>query len=429
MGAVQFKVLGPLEAVRDERRLGLGGRKPRAVLAALLLGDGRHVRTDALVDAVWGDAAPATAVKAVHKHVSFLRRQLGDPRLIVTRPDGYELPAADLDRRRFDRLVDEAAADREPERRAARLAEALALWRGEPYLDLGDLPAAGAERRRLEERRLAAVEALAAARLELGQHRALVGWLEQLVAAHPLHERLWGLLMLALYRSGRQADALAAYRRLRATLVEQLGVEPSPELRRLHQQVLGQHQALAPAGAEPAGGPGNLPRQLTSFVGRDTELAELAALTAAHRAVTLTGAAGAGKTRLALELAARVPGPSTATAPGWPSWPRQRRTRCRWPSPGPSGSPTSPAGPRPRRWPTTWAAAGCCWSSTTPSTWWTRWPAWSSRCCGRRPGCTCWPPAASRSASPARSPTRWPRCRSRRPTAPPTSTPPKPSGC
>ena len=306
MGAVQFKVLGPLEAVRDERRLGLGGRKPRAVLAALLLGDGRHVRTDALVDAVWGDAAPATAVKAVHKHVSFLRRQLGDPRLIVTRPDGYELPAADLDRRRFDRLVDEAAADREPERRAARLAEALALWRGEPYLDLGDLPAAGAERRRLEERRLAAVEALAAARLELGQHRALVGWLEQLVAAHPLHERLWGLLMLALYRSGRQADALAAYRRLRATLVEQLGVEPSPELRRLHQQVLGQHQALAPAGAEPAGGPGNLPRQLTSFVGRDTELAELAALTAAHRAVTLTGAAGAGKTRLALELAARV---------------------------------------------------------------------------------------------------------------------------
>ena len=313
MGAVQFKVLGPLEAARDDRRLGLGGRKPRAVLAALLLSDGRHLRTDALVDALWGDAAPATAVKAVHKHVSFLRRQLGDPRLIVTRPDGYELAAADVDRRRFEDLVDEAAAaNREPERRAARLAEALALWRAEPYPDLGDLPAAVAERRRLEERRLAAVEALAEARLELGQHHDLVGWLEQLVAAHPLHERLWGQLMVALYRSGRQADALAAYRRLRATLVEQLGVEPAPELRRLNERVLAQHQALEPTGArsggELAGGPGNLPRQLTSFVGRDAERRELAALTAAHRAVTLTGAAGAGKTRLALELAAQVRG-------------------------------------------------------------------------------------------------------------------------
>ena len=137
MGAVQFKVLGPLEAVRDDGRLGLGGRKPRAVLAALLLTDGRHVRTDALVDAVWGDAAPASAVKAVHKHVSFLRRQLGDPRLIVTRPDGYELAAAHVDRRRFEELVDEAPADREPGRQAARLAGALALWHGEPYPELG----------------------------------------------------------------------------------------------------------------------------------------------------------------------------------------------------------------------------------------------------------------------------------------------------
>ena len=165
MGAVQFKVLGPLEAVRDDRRLGLGGRKPRAVLAALLLADGRHVRTDALVDAVWGDAAPATAVKAVHKHVSFLRRQLGDPRLIVTRPDGLRAGRRRRGPPALRGLVDEAAAaNREPERRAARLAEALALWRGEPYPDLGDLPAAVAERRRLEERRLAAVEALAEAR-------------------------------------------------------------------------------------------------------------------------------------------------------------------------------------------------------------------------------------------------------------------------
>jgi len=314
MGTIQFSVLGPLEAVRDDRHLGLGGHKPRAVLATLLLEGGRHVRTDAVVEALWGDAPPPSAVKAVQKYVSFLRQQLGAPQLIVSHPGGYQIDTDAVDSRLglVERLLDEAEAAGAPEEVAARVAEALALWRGEPYPDLGDLPAACAERRRLEERRLAAVEALAEARLELGHHHGLVGWLEQLVAAHPLHERLWGQLMVALYRSGRQADALAAYRRLRATLVEQLGVEPAPELQRLHEQILGQHQALEPAGSRAYGvmadGPGNLPRQLTSFIGRDTELAELAALSGTHRAVTLTGAAGCGKTRLALELAAHVRG-------------------------------------------------------------------------------------------------------------------------
>jgi predicted ATPase/DNA-binding SARP family transcriptional activator len=310
MGAVQFRVLGPLEATRDDRQLQLGGRRPRAVLAALLLEGGRHVGTDALVEAVWGEDAPATAVKGVQKYVSFLHRQLDAPELIVSRPGGYGIATDAVDCRRFERLVDEAEAAGGADEVATRLAEALALWRGEPYPDLGDLPAARAERRRLEERRLAAVEALVEARLALGQHHGLVGWLEQLVAAHPLHERLWGQLMVALYRSGRQADALAAFRRLRATLVEQLGVEPAPELQRLHEQVLGQHHELEPAGSRAygvaAGEAGNLPRQLTSFVGRATELADLAALTDAHRAVTLTGAAGAGKTRLALEVAEHV---------------------------------------------------------------------------------------------------------------------------
>jgi predicted ATPase/DNA-binding SARP family transcriptional activator len=312
MGAVQFRVLGPLEATGDGRQLRLGGRRSRAVLAALLLECGRHVRTDALVEAVWGEGAPATAVKGVQKYVSFLRRQLDAPELIVSRPGGYGIATDAVDCRRFERLVDEAEGVGAAEEVAARLTEALALWRGEPYPDLGDLPTARAERRRLEERRLAAVEALVDARLALGQHHGLVGWLEQLVAAHPLHERLWGQLMVALYRSGRQADALAAFRRLRGTLVEQLGVEPAPELQRLHEQVLGQHHELEPAGSRAygvaAGDAGNLPRQLTSFVGRATEFADLAALTDAHRAVTLTGAAGAGKTRLALEVAERVRG-------------------------------------------------------------------------------------------------------------------------
>jgi predicted ATPase len=297
---VRFNVLGPLEAIGDGGAVRLGGPRPRAVLAALLLAGGRHVRVDALVDAVWGDAPPDTAVKTVQKYISYLRAQLGAPDLIVSRADGYELHARDVDRGRFETLLDRAAAEPAPELAEAMLTEALDLWRGEPYSDLPDLAAAQAERRRLAERRLSAFEALAEARLALGQHDALVGWLEELVAANPVRERLWALLMRALYRAGRQAEALAAYHRLRGILVEELGAEPTPALRALHERILRQEDEPPRVPARRA----NLPLRLTSFVGRAAELTSLAGLLAGHRLVTLTGPAGSGKTRLAVELLA-----------------------------------------------------------------------------------------------------------------------------
>jgi predicted ATPase/DNA-binding SARP family transcriptional activator len=281
--AVSFKVLGPLEAVRDGVPVPLGGPRPRAVLAALLLSAGRPVHIDTLVDAVWGDTPPGTAVKTVQKYVSHLRAQLGDG-VIVSRPAGYELVAGELDSRRFEALVDSPDAE-----------AALDLWRGEPYGDLPDFAAAQAERRRLAELRMSAVEALAEARLALGRYGPLVGWLEQLVAADPLRERLWGVLMLALYRSGRQAEALAAYQRLRTALIEELGTEPTPALRALHERLLRQDDGR---------GAKTFPLRLTTFVGRAAELGELTALLAGHRLVTLTGVAGSGKTRLAVEAVA-----------------------------------------------------------------------------------------------------------------------------
>jgi predicted ATPase/DNA-binding SARP family transcriptional activator len=297
---VRFGVLGPLEAVRDGVTLRLGGPRPRAVLATLLLAGGRFVHIDGLVDAVWGDAPPDTAVKTVQKYISYLRAQFDTPGLIVSRADGYQLITSDVDAVSFEDLVDRALRQPAPDLTARMLAEAIDLWRGEPYADLPDLPAAQAERRRLAERRLAAFEALAEAQLALGRPETAVGWLADLVAGHPLHERLAGLLMLALYRSGRQAEALEAYRRLRETLVEELGTDPTPELRALHERILRQEDETPRRSA--------LPLRLTSFVGRDAELAELADLLAGNRLVTLTGPAGSGKTRLAVELLANHAG-------------------------------------------------------------------------------------------------------------------------
>ena len=294
MATVSFNVLGPLEAVRDGVAVPLGGPRPRAVLAALLLAGGRPVHIDTLVDAVWGDRPPGTAVKTVQKYVSHLRARLGAA-VIVSRAAGYELVAGELDSRRFEELAAEPAE--------AALTEALALWRGDPYADLPDFAAAQAERHRLAELRLSAVEALAEERLALGRYGPLVGWLEQLVAANPLRERLWGVLMLALYRSGRQAEALAAYRRLRTALVEELGTEPTPALRALHDRLLRQDDEVT----QRRRGAKTFPLRLTAFVGRAAELGELTALLAGHRLITLTGVAGSGKTRLAVEAAGAGP--------------------------------------------------------------------------------------------------------------------------
>jgi predicted ATPase/DNA-binding SARP family transcriptional activator len=284
----------------------LVGRKQRALLGLLLLHAGEVVSSDRLLDELWGERPPATAASSLRNLIAQLRSVLG-PNAIVTREPGYLLvfEPQRLDRARFERLLAEArgAAPRE---RAMLLREALALWRGPPLSDLVFERFAQPEIQRLEELRLEALEERIEAELELGQGSELVAELEALVAEQPLRERLRGQLMQALYRSGRQAEALDAYQAARRMLVEELGVEPSPPLQELQGAILRQDPALAPA-PWPAPTP-KLPAQPTRFLGRTRELAEVVALLqrADLRLLTLTGAGGSGKTRLALEAARRV---------------------------------------------------------------------------------------------------------------------------
>src|SRR6188508_2466193 len=211
--SMDFRILGPLEVEEDGRQIPLGGEKQRALLALLLLSRGRPVSTDRLIDEIWSGSPPATAVKSVQVYVARLRRALGDGR-IFTRSRGYELVAApgELDVDRFDALV--RAASGAPTKEAAeRLRDALALFRGRPLADLSLEPWAQVEIAALEERRLEALEARIDVDLELGRHRELIAELESLLAEHPFREHLLEQLVLALYRSGRQAEALEAYRR------------------------------------------------------------------------------------------------------------------------------------------------------------------------------------------------------------------------
>ena len=233
---MEFRILGPLEARDGERVLSLGGAKRRAVLARLLLDANRAVPFDALVEAVWGDQPPAAVRASLRNHAARLRRELGDR--LVTHGDGYLLRVGpdELDLERFARLVGEAR-HADPARRASLLHDALALWRGPALADLASEPV-HANAAHLDERRLSAVEDRIDADLALGRHGELVAELESLVAEHPFRERLRGHLVLALYRSGRQADALDAYAVTRRTLVEELGTEPSPELQELQRAIL-----------------------------------------------------------------------------------------------------------------------------------------------------------------------------------------------
>jgi len=242
---VEFKVLGPVEVVGESGPVELGGGKPRKVLAVLLANLGRWVSVDRLVDEVWGQDSPASAVNTLQSYLSRLRRGLGADRLVSGRA-GYCLmgEGAVCDAAEFERLIEEADSEQDRAGRRRLLTEALSLWRGNPYEDVGDTPTMIAERARLGERRLVAVERRVAADLDLGEHQRLVSELELLVDEHPWRERLWGQLMLAYYRSGRQADALAAYRRLRNLLAEGLGIEPGLEIRRLEEQILLQDPAL-----------------------------------------------------------------------------------------------------------------------------------------------------------------------------------------
>jgi DNA-binding SARP family transcriptional activator len=244
---MEFRALGPLEVRRSGQVLELRGSKRRAVLAVLLLHANEVVRADRLIDEVWGDAPPANAAAALQNHVSRLRKGLG-AEVVVTKPWGYVLrvdPEA-IDLHRFKCLVG-AAKPLAAEQRRAMLAEALALWRGPAFADLAHEPALSVEIARLEELRLAALEQRLDADLELGRDEELISELETLVAEHPLRERLRGQLILALYRSGRQAEALETYRETRRVLVEELGIEPNPELRELERAILRQDPGLASA--------------------------------------------------------------------------------------------------------------------------------------------------------------------------------------
>jgi DNA-binding SARP family transcriptional activator len=242
----EFRILGPLEVVGDGGPIVLGGQKQRALLGLLLMRVGEVVAKDRLVDQLWGEQPPKTATTSLQNLVSQLRKLLG-PDVLATRPPGYvlQIDAESLDLGRFERLV-AASRSAEAAERAAMLRQALALWRGTPLADLAFETFAQNEIRRLEELRLEAIEERIDADLELGEGSSLVPELEALVSQLPLRERLRAQLMLALYRSGRQAEALDVYHGGRAALSEQLGIDPGPELQQLYGRILRQESVLAP---------------------------------------------------------------------------------------------------------------------------------------------------------------------------------------
>lgn len=310
---MEFLILGPLEVRQDGQALSLGGAKQRAVLAILLLEANRVVAVERLAELLWGDKPPPTAAHAIEVYISQLRRTLepdGSPyRLLLTGPAGYSLriDAGSIDATRFQRLVD-SAAELSLEDRKVQLTKALALWRGAALADFAAESFAIGEAARLGELRVHAIEERIDADLALGRHAVVVGELVALTGEHPLRERLSGQLMVALYRSGRQAEASDVYQRTRERLVEELGMEPGPNLQSLLRQIVTQDPALtvrlpAPNLEEIRQPLTNLPSQTTSFVGRLPEVAGVKASIDEFRLVTLIGVGGSGKTRLALQTA------------------------------------------------------------------------------------------------------------------------------
>jgi DNA-binding SARP family transcriptional activator/tetratricopeptide (TPR) repeat protein/CheY-like chemotaxis protein len=334
---VRFGLLGPLRVWRGETAVDLGPLQQRVVLAVLALQAGRPVGRQHLIDAVWGETTPRNAVNLVQRHVSGLRRVLEPGRLEHTRSGmlawtdaGYllTLPAGALDLDIYERELGHARAARTAghiEEAAEALRAALGLWRG-PVCDGLHSPYLDAQRDRLAESRIDVIEERIELELAIGDHADLVPELRDLVAEHPLRERLRGLLMLVLYRADRQADALAVFRAARRHLHEELGVEPGAPLQRLHQQILaadpklsGTAAAGVAAGASPGTGlqrplPAQLPHRIPDFTGRDAELSRLDALVArdggdAGTSVVITaiaGTAGVGKTTLAVHWAHQI---------------------------------------------------------------------------------------------------------------------------
>lgn len=321
---MEFRILGPVEVIHDGQPVAVGGSRERAVLALLLASANRVVSAERLAEDLWGDQPPARAAHTLQVFVWRLRkalREAGEEGVVVTQPPGYAAHVAPehLDAARFEALV---AAAREqsgvgaPQEAANTLREALALWRGPALADVADGPIARAEAARLEEARLAATEERIDADLACGRHGDLIAELDALTRAHPLRERLWGQRMLALYRSGRQVEALRAYRELRQFLTEEVGLDPSPALAALETAILQQapHLEWRPANA-PVTRPPPPPRRSedgpvfparTPYVGREAERAELAhrldQACKGHGSVVLIGGeAGVGKTRLTEE--------------------------------------------------------------------------------------------------------------------------------
>ncbi|MEY9934197.1 putative ATPase/DNA-binding SARP family transcriptional activator [Catenulispora sp. GP43] len=303
-------ILGPLEIRVDGAPVALGGARLRTLMSRLALDPGRAVTIGALVDALWADEPPEGAANALQSLISRVRKVLGDPALLAAAPGGYRLAIApeSVDAVRFESLSRsgrEALRAGDPSAARATLREALALWRGPALADVADAAFATAPAARLDELRLAALTDRLDAELRLGQAAEALAELEALSAEHPLRENVAALHVRALYAVGRQADALAVYEQVRRALADQLGIDPSKELAEVHLAVLRSDPALAPAALEQAPRT-NLKTRLTSFVGRDEEVARIGKMLDASRLVTLVGPGGAGKTRLAGEAAQRV---------------------------------------------------------------------------------------------------------------------------
>lgn len=259
-GKVEIRLLGPVEVRSARGPVPIGSAKQRALLAFLALQARRLVTNDALIDGLWGDDPPDGTVKALRFHVSRLRmilRQADGDDALLTRPHGYLLAVAEdaVDAACFERAVAEARSARSegasPDAVSAALRDALGLWVGPALADVNGEPFVVGERRRLEELRLTATEDYFAAELAAGRHAESVGDLERIIDRHPMRERSWALLITALYESGRQADALAAYQRLRKILAEELGIDPSPPLQQLERDVLFQQSVVVPPATSP----------------------------------------------------------------------------------------------------------------------------------------------------------------------------------
>jgi DNA-binding SARP family transcriptional activator len=336
---VEVRLLGPVDVLAAGGPRAVDGRRRRAVLAVLALHDGQIASTGTLLEAVWGRAAPAVAVNTLQSHMSYLRTVLGSKTAILARPPGYvlHLEGDGTDVRAAERLLREGTQAADPGQEMRLLREALALWRGRPLADVAGSAWLEGQAARLDLLQVQVERALAEARLAAGEHAQLAFDLAQLAGEHPLDEQIHAQLMLALYRSGRQADALAVYHRLRRTLAQELGIDPSQNLRELEAAILRQDQVLgaptlavtvplsSPAVAMPADSPApqaspvvpvpaQLPPALAAFAGRKAELASLDALlphaAEAGRGMVVisavSGTAGVGKTTLAVKWAHQI---------------------------------------------------------------------------------------------------------------------------